>query len=458
MIGATLATSSDPEDLVPGSVAAVRRDADDLDVQAEQIRSVATSIDARLVEGWVGIAADEYAARRTELHELLAAVARVYRFVAEALRAHADVLTWGQAQASAAVEMWARGAAQSRQHAAQPGHLAPLFSSGRAQAQVFSGADAGLATKQQAEALLENARDLARATGRAVAEAFDQVSEGMPDGRWHTESFAAGIGSWVKGIASMARDFSVARVIIDPDGAARSALAVWDAATATYRLVVDDPLGAPDVLLDGQTRRDDPGRWWGQIAPDIVLTAAGGAGLATRAASGARAGMRVEQGVAAAERVTVGRTGFTADELMTPTPGDGPVSFKFEEYWDEARNANALEHIDMLNGARLEGHLSESGRVSTQGELRQLASDAAQAERDRAAQAGTPYQGVAGHVPDTTWSGKPEPPYWQDQDSRVNSSFGAQAGRYPLGYRPTIFEGRLPDGTLVRGSWDWSPE
>ena len=46
---------------------------------------------------------------------------------------------------------------------------------------------------------------------------------------------------------------------------------------------------------------------------------------------------------------------------------------------------------------------------------------------------------VAGHGPDTTWTGNPDPFRWLPLDQSVNASLGAQAQHYPLGYRPTGF-------------------
>ena len=52
---------------------------------------------------------------------------------------------------------------------------------------------------------------------------------------------------------------------------------------------------------------------------------------------------------------------------------------------------------------------------------------------------GRPYQGVVGHGPDTTWTGKAEGYRWLDQNYRVNSSLGGQSTRYPIGFKPTGF-------------------
>lgn len=71
--------------------------------------------------------------------------------------------------------------------------------------------------------------------------------------------------------------------------------------------------------------------------------------------------------------------------------------------------------------------------------MRYQANVAARNERIRTENAGIPYRGVVGHVPDTTWINKPEPPMWADQIYRVNSSLGGQSLRYPIGYKPTYF-------------------
>ncbi|MEU0411504.1 LamG-like jellyroll fold domain-containing protein [Streptomyces griseorubiginosus] len=56
---------------------------------------------------------------------------------------------------------------------------------------------------------------------------------------------------------------------------------------------------------------------------------------------------------------------------------------------------------------------------------------------------GTPYQyqtgTVAGHLPDTTWSGRQSPYCWHQQDTKVNSKVGSYATKYNEGYRPTGF-------------------
>jgi hypothetical protein len=120
-------------------------------------------------------------------------------------------------------------------------------------------------------------------------------------------------------------------------------------------------------------------------------------------------------------------------------PMSGPVIFNAPPNATQAQIDQTRAYVEGSNEALRAGALSPTGRVSTLGQLRTAATLAANQERARALAAGTPYQGVVGHVPDTTWTGTPHPHSWLDLDRRVNSSLGGQSLRYPIGYRPTEF-------------------
>ncbi len=120
--------------------------------------------------------------------------------------------------------------------------------------------------------------------------------------------------------------------------------------------------------------------------------------------------------------------------------GDGPVVFRVPQRATPAEAAQMERHVNTSNDAALAGYLNPGGRVSTTGAMRVASNKAAAAERSRAAAAGDPYRGQAGHVPDTTWINRADPYAWHDQTSLVNPSLGRQAQNYPLGYRPTKFE------------------
>ena len=117
----------------------------------------------------------------------------------------------------------------------------------------------------------------------------------------------------------------------------------------------------------------------------------------------------------------------------------GPVDVKPPPNATPEQINQVKQYVKGANEALNDGALSPTGRVSTKGALRTEASTAAAAERARAAAAGQPYSGHAGHVPDTTWTGKADPHSWLDLDPTVNTSIGGQANRYPIGYKPTEF-------------------
>ncbi|MCC6078972.1 hypothetical protein [Bacillus thuringiensis] len=118
----------------------------------------------------------------------------------------------------------------------------------------------------------------------------------------------------------------------------------------------------------------------------------------------------------------------------------GPVEVKAPPGATDEQIAQVKAYVEGSNKALEAGALSPTGRVSTKGKLRQEASRAARLEGKRAADNGEAYKGHVGHVPDTTWIGKPDPHSWLDLDPKVNMSIGGQANKYPIGYKPTKFK------------------
>jgi hypothetical protein len=119
-------------------------------------------------------------------------------------------------------------------------------------------------------------------------------------------------------------------------------------------------------------------------------------------------------------------------------PGSGPdgQSPKFipkNPYNISTQGMTAAERQAVTEYAkRTNEWLAQNGPVKvqpTQGALRSQASAAARAERLRAARAGQPYQGQAGHVPDTALTGRAHPPGgWLDMPGRSNSVVGGGLG------------------------------
>ncbi|MFJ7850106.1 ribonuclease YeeF family protein [Peribacillus sp. NPDC097206] len=126
--------------------------------------------------------------------------------------------------------------------------------------------------------------------------------------------------------------------------------------------------------------------------------------------------------------------------ILNNDTNTGPVEVKAPPGASAEQIAQVKAYVEGSNKALQDGALSPTGRISTKGKLRQDASRSARLEGKRAAESGTPYKGHVGHVPDTTWGGKPDPHSWLDLDPKVNTSLGGQAKKYPIGYRPTEFK------------------
>lgn len=292
----TLGSTTDPLALVPGSVDTLRADAQDLRARAAELESEAEGPVTRPVSAWTGEAADRAAQRRTQLAAALGGVADVYRTAATVLDAHAQVLAWAQAQAQVAIDLWAAGidaaaAAGQSTFLLRPRNTGAFGLTPGASA-VFE-ADPGAPLRRRAEAVLATAKREVTLSQSAAAQVLDQFSEGLPDGRFHFEEFLAGIGDWLTGLAGLVWKFNAIRAIVDGDAmigdAQEMGQGVWD--TGAY--LISNPGETVPVLFDTQTMHDNPGRWWGRLAPDIALTAVGGVGLATRGGSTAVRGANI---------------------------------------------------------------------------------------------------------------------------------------------------------------------
>ena len=311
--GWSLRNTADPRNLIPGSPPAVRGDASELSTRAASLRGASGQISSGTkTPSWEGEAFAAWAGRRDEMTGSLDALAQVFDAAASALRAHADVLAWAQARAAVAAALWAQGLNASKVC------TVPAASSARG-AQATS--DPGVAGRDHAEAALQEARAEVASSAAALATLLDQLSDNLPDGKFHAGDFFAGIGSWFAGIGSMLWRFHPVRITADPIGWWSDAGDQVDAIGGVYTLLTTDPLNAPAALLDTQTLADRPGRWWGALAPDIALTAAGGVGAGVKALEAARfsarwtevtGGAAVLEGAGGAEAMTANQARLAA--------------------------------------------------------------------------------------------------------------------------------------------------
>ncbi|MEV4439694.1 LamG-like jellyroll fold domain-containing protein [Streptomyces sp. NPDC049577] len=133
-------------------------------------------------------------------------------------------------------------------------------------------------------------------------------------------------------------------------------------------------------------------------------------------------------------------------ELNTASKGmSGPVCFRAPSGATAAQIEELKDHIAAINA--IPYYWSPKGRVSPASEmvgdetLKSVAGKYLYQHKNKEVK-GTPYEykgKVAGHLPDTTWSGKEKPYCWHQQDAGVNRTVGSYANKYPVGYKPTGF-------------------
>jgi hypothetical protein len=263
----TLDSTRDATRLVPGSPGDVEADAADADAQAAALEALTEDATRSVVTpSWSGTAAAGWARRRDQLLPAPAAIASAYRAAASALRSHAAALTWAQQRATVAIRLWE----------GDPTSCSPVD------------------TRALALAVLAEARARTAASAHALAQVLDRLGDGLPDGQFHAHAFFAGVWDWAYGVGSSLLANDPMRSAYDPVG-------YWRHQVEQVRGVVglvDDPGATVGALVDTRGLDDDPGRWWGQLAPDLALTvgSVGAAGLAARSASiGSRAAVVAEQ-------------------------------------------------------------------------------------------------------------------------------------------------------------------
>nr|WP_146819629.1 restriction endonuclease fold toxin-2 domain-containing protein [Actinotalea fermentans] len=270
---------------------ALRADAQDLRTRANELESESEGPVRRPVASWTGQGADRATGRRLNLTMAIDGVVSVYRTVATVLEAHAQVLAWAQQRAEVAIDLWEAGLAAAAAAGSPTLVMRPrqtnLFG---VPVSPFPEVDAGAGLRRQAETVLAQAQREVRLSQSAAAQVLDEFNNGLPDGQFHFDQFLAGIGDWVAGLAGLVWKFNAIRAVVDNDAMNDDAREIREGLLDTGAHILANPGDAVPLLFDTQTMRDNPGRWWGRLAPDIALTAAGGVGVLTKTGAVARIG------------------------------------------------------------------------------------------------------------------------------------------------------------------------
>lgn len=94
----------------------------------------------------------------------------------------------------------------------------------------------------------------------------------------------------MRGVATMLATFNLPRHLYDSEGYWRDVRSTYQGTRDLVEHLSANPHDFNRLVLDSETWRDNPGRWWGAVAPDLLLSAAGGgAGLVGRLSRGATA-------------------------------------------------------------------------------------------------------------------------------------------------------------------------
>ncbi|WP_216211176.1 putative T7SS-secreted protein [Amycolatopsis aidingensis] len=449
---AELGHTSDPTALIPGNPEAIEENVIAVRGRGRSLEAAGGGLGLIDTGAWEGDAGTRFREKFSYEPPKWLRAADAFEATAAALEGYADTLRWAQRQAQEAIARWEQGE-QATQQARARHDAAVAQATAQNQANAAHGnptvlkiapfVDPGEQHREAARAILHRARQQLTEAGDVAAGAIRVQNEQAPDEPGWLEDVGGflgevGIGVWegIKGMGELVVTYSPTRLLYDSEG--------WvnDTRTLAQGLVAagQNPIEFGKALIDWDTWSKSPGRAIGHLVPDLAisLATAGAGGVAARAGKGGlkAADEMADPGKGADE---IADTAKVADEAPTP-PGDGPVTFRPPPNATPEEVAQVQRYVEACERAREAGALSDTGRVSTAGELREAASEAARAERLAAKEAGQPYSGHVGHAPDTTWTGKPDAFEWHDQTPRVNSSLGAQARRYPVGHQPSNFE------------------
>ncbi|HEX8496796.1 MAG TPA: hypothetical protein VF661_06340 [Actinomycetales bacterium] len=257
-------------DLVPGSPTRVLALADQLDDMAAGL-ATAQRLLASAPGGWLGSAADAFAALVRSLPAPYATGAAVMGSAAAQVRSHAGTLAAAQRQADEALDLHRRATALRRTPGAPSGIVPPA---------------AADAMDQRAVAEVEQARARVRASGSVAAEQLRRAARAAPDrpnplvravhGAMRLQrGFQLGAVEATVGTVTAVALYSPQRVLVDAGGWWRDVRGLGSAAGQAAA----HPVRTATALADPTTLRQDPARWAGRLAPDLLLGyATGGAG------------------------------------------------------------------------------------------------------------------------------------------------------------------------------------
>jgi hypothetical protein len=179
-----LRESADPAVLIPGDPAGLRSLADQWASHASAATAVSSDYRAATASSWEGAGADAYELLRDRQASRASAAGTAYNEASAALAAHAFELDAGRRTAARAVAEWTRGlGVTSTARLAHDEAAARARANPYALAEVSVFVDPGVAIRDNAEALLDDARTAVAASEAATVRTLDALA-----GRAFTDS------------------------------------------------------------------------------------------------------------------------------------------------------------------------------------------------------------------------------------------------------------------------------
>ncbi|WP_217614719.1 putative T7SS-secreted protein [Cellulomonas sp. GbtcB1] len=280
-----IAYASSGADLIPGSPAALFADADALVARAEALEQNAGRLRSVSTGHWAGDAADAFDEARDSTRKQLLNIADAYSSAAAALRAHGEMLTWGQGVADGLVESWQRADALG---------------------------DPGTGRKRSIDLALSEVRAQVATSGDQLARALRSLNELVPPAPTFWSELVGGAADAFGDLWSLVEQQNAVRKIVDPQGWMNDTAAM----VVGFKQSLNDPKQLAKDSVDWDTWANSPPRAVGHMAPDgltNILTGGVGGILGKAATTAARKGTDIaEDGAAwAARRASLGESATT---------------------------------------------------------------------------------------------------------------------------------------------------
>jgi hypothetical protein len=272
-VGPQLSQARHAGELIPGDPEQVADLARLLTQFADALLDGLTMFRGGGLGGWTGETATLVLDQASQLMARVTKAANAFDKAATAVRVYSGVHTEARAQATRALTLWQAAERESEAFRGLiPGELSPP---GTVE-------DPGLPGMAQAARLLAGAREAWEAAGKLLIAALREAEVGAPDDpgnvagviRW-VSSFGSGFVEGTVGmaegmgqLAALGYRLSVVNALTNPDDYGQA----WAGVAAAAKYVKENPKQVLAAAIDLKTLKENPAKWAGQLAPEVLLT------------------------------------------------------------------------------------------------------------------------------------------------------------------------------------------